>query len=98
MGDDRRLFEKRFEPDAASRPRRMDHATLMGMTGSPEAKAMSKDLRRRGWSFVGPTTAYSFMEAVGLVNDHLDRCDLRAEVEEKRRAFRRPVVVRSRRA
>lgn len=88
----------RFEPDAASRPRRMDHATLMGMTGSPEAKAMSKDLRRRGWSFVGPTTAYSFMEAVGLVNDHLDRCDLRAEVEEKRRAFRRPVVVRSRRA
>ena len=79
-----------FEPDASSRPRRIDHATLTEMTFSPEAKAISKDLRRRGWSFVGPTTAYSFMEAVGLVNDHLDRCDVRAEVEKERQAFRRP--------
>jgi DNA-3-methyladenine glycosylase I len=80
----------RFEPDARSRPRTLDHATLMRMTTSPEATRMSKDLRRRGWSFVGPTTVYSFLETVGLVNDHLDRCDFRKEVERERRAFRRP--------
>jgi DNA-3-methyladenine glycosylase I len=51
---------------------------------------MSKDLRRRGWSFVGPTTVYSFMEAVGLVNDHLTECDLSDDVERERRRFRRP--------
>jgi DNA-3-methyladenine glycosylase I len=42
-----------------------------------EAKAMSKDLKRRGWRFVGPTTAYAFMQAMGLVNDHVDGCELR---------------------
>jgi DNA-3-methyladenine glycosylase I len=82
----------RFEPGARSRPRVIDHSTLMQLNGSPEATAMSKDLRRRGWSFVGPTTVYSFMEAMGLVNDHLGRCDFRREVERERRAFRRPRV------
>src|SRR5512132_2866045 len=48
----------RFEPDPRSRPRVLDHATLMQIAHSPESKAMSKDLRRRGWAFVGPTTAY----------------------------------------
>ena len=81
----------RFEPDAASRPAKLDHATLMQTTFSPESKAMSKDLRKRGWSFVGPTTVYSFMEAVGLVDDHLDGCDVRAAVERERKRFRRPV-------
>jgi DNA-3-methyladenine glycosylase I len=80
----------RFEPDARSRPPVVDYATLMQITGSPESKAMSKDLRRRGWSFVGPTTVYSFMEAMGLVNDHLDRCDFRPDVERERSTFRRP--------
>jgi DNA-3-methyladenine glycosylase I len=51
---------------------------------------MSKDLRRRGWAFVGPTTVYSFMEAVGLVNDHLTACAFREEAERERRRFRRP--------
>jgi DNA-3-methyladenine glycosylase I len=68
----------------------LDQATLMSMTTSPEAKAMSVDLRVRGWSFVGPTTVYSFMEAMGLVNDHLEGCDLREEVEAERRRFTRP--------
>lgn len=80
----------RFEPDPGSRPAVLDHAAIMQMTESPESKAMSKDLRRRGWSFVGPTTVYAFMEAVGLVNDHLDGCDVRAEVERQRQSFRRP--------
>jgi DNA-3-methyladenine glycosylase I len=65
----------RWEPDAASRPRRITRETLMGMTTSPESVALSKDLRRRGWTFVGPTTIYAFMQAMGLVNDHLDDCD-----------------------
>lgn len=85
-----------FEPDPSSRPRVLRHAALLEMTTSPEAKAMSKDLKRRGWSFVGPTTVYSFMEAMGLVNDHLDGCDVREEVERKRRAFRRPPSFRRR--
>lgn len=80
----------RFEPDARSRPAVLDQATLLQISWSPESKAMSKDLRRRGWSFVGPTTVYAFMEAMGLVDDHLDQCDVRAAVERERRAFQRP--------
>ncbi|MCB1065992.1 MAG: DNA-3-methyladenine glycosylase I, partial [Verrucomicrobiae bacterium] len=45
----------------------------------------------RGWSFVGPTTAYAFMQAMGLINDHLEGCVLRKEIEKKRSAFQRPV-------
>jgi DNA-3-methyladenine glycosylase I len=80
----------RFEPQGHSRPAVMDHAALTQITASVESAAMSKDLRHRGWSFVGPTTVYSFMEAVGLVNDHLDHCAFRLGVERERRAFSRP--------
>jgi DNA-3-methyladenine glycosylase I len=79
-----------FEPDESSRPAVLDGASLMEMTTSPEATAMSKDLKRRGWSFVGPTTVYSFMQAMGLVNDHVEGCDFRTEVEDLRHAFERP--------
>ena len=57
---------------------------------APEAVALSKDLRRRGWAFVGPTTVHSFMEAMGLLNNHLQGCFAHAEVERLRRSFRRP--------
>jgi DNA-3-methyladenine glycosylase I len=50
------------------------------------SKALSKDLKRRGWSFVGPTTVYAFMQAMGLVNDHLDGCWVREPAETSRRA------------
>jgi DNA-3-methyladenine glycosylase I len=80
----------RFEPDPADRPAVLDHATLLQFGQSPESKALSKDLRRRGWSFVGPTTVYAFMEAMGLVNDHLEGCERRATVERERERFRRP--------
>ena len=80
----------RFEPDPRSRPAPVDSAALMAIKDTAEAVAMSKDLRRRGWAFVGPTTVYSFMEAMGLVDDHLDGCGVRAEVEGLREAFRRP--------
>jgi DNA-3-methyladenine glycosylase I len=52
---------------------------------------MAKDLKKRGFSFVGPTTVYAFMQAMGLVNDHLDGCYVRAEVEAARAAFVPPV-------
>jgi DNA-3-methyladenine glycosylase I len=80
----------RFEPSAKARHAPLDHETLIGIAFSPEAKAMSSDLKRRGWAFVGPTTVYSFMEAMGLVNDHLAGCSVQPIVEEARRVFVRP--------
>jgi DNA-3-methyladenine glycosylase I len=79
-----------FEPDARSRPATLDRAALLEMDRSPASASLSGDLRRRGWAFVGPTTVYAFMQAMGLVNDHLEGCHARAEVEADRAAFRRP--------
>lgn len=79
-----------YEPDLRSRPDKLDWPSLVGLGVNTEATRMSKDLKRRGWSFVGPTTVYSFMEAVGLVNDHVSACDFREDVEQERRRFRRP--------
>jgi DNA-3-methyladenine glycosylase I len=79
-----------YEPTPETRPASMDQATLMTLAVSPESTAMSKDLRKRGWAFVGPTTAYAAMEAMGIVNDHLDVCHVRAAVESAREAFERP--------
>jgi len=81
-----------YEPDPSSRPATLDHAALLECTTTPESVAMSKDLRRRGWSFVGPTTVYSFMEAMGIVNDHLEGCFARPIVEAERAAFERPTA------
>jgi len=83
-------FFWRFEPDPASRPRRLTWAVLRGLATTPESTALSKELRRRGWTFVGPTTMYAFMQAVGIVNDHLDGCVTRPAAERERRAFARP--------
>ncbi|MBN9435046.1 MAG: DNA-3-methyladenine glycosylase I [Bosea sp.] len=69
----------RFEPPASERPPRFDRAALSAATTAPAAIRMSKDLKKRGWSFVGPTTVYAFMQAMGLVNDHLEGCPCRAE-------------------
>ena len=55
-----------------------------------ESTAMSKDLRQRGWRFVGPTTVYAFMQAMGLVNDHLDGCSIRPQAEQDRQAMQQP--------
>ena len=72
----------RYEPEPASGPSRR--------TTSPEAIALSKDLKKRGFTFVGPTTTYAFMQAMGLVNDHLKGCSARLLAESARKAFRRP--------
>jgi DNA-3-methyladenine glycosylase I len=83
-------FLWRYEPKPAARPKRLDRATLMAMPKTAESEALSKALRKRGWSFVGPTTVYSFMQAMGLVNDHIEGCACRAAVEKERRGFKRP--------
>ena len=57
---------------------------------SPESIALSKELKKRGWKFVGPTTVYAFMQAMGLVNDHVDACVVRAKAERARKRFRVP--------
>jgi DNA-3-methyladenine glycosylase I len=80
----------RFEPDPKSRPKRVTYAALHGAGPSPEAIALSKDLKRRGWTFVGPTTVHAFMQAMGLVNDHLEGCGFRARAEGARRKFAPP--------
>jgi DNA-3-methyladenine glycosylase I len=80
----------RFEPESGARPRRVTHRWLMDHATTPESIALSKDLKRRGFSFVGPTTAYAFMQAMGLVNDHHPDCWCHREVEAERAAFGRP--------
>jgi len=71
----------RFEidPTQAAEPQTVSTA--------PEAIALAKDLKKRGWKFVGPTTAYAFMQAMGLVNDHVEACVTRQQVAEARGRF-----------
>ena len=73
-----------FEPDPKSRPRTLTWQTLVGMPTTAESVALSKALKQRGWTFVGPTTMYAFMQAMGLVNDHLHGCDVRGRAEAAR--------------
>lgn len=79
-----------FEPGPKDRPKKCTHAALIKMSKTPVSIALSKDLKKRGWSFVGPTTVYAFMQAMGIVNDHLEGCAHRAPVEKVRRKFSRP--------
>ena len=79
-----------YEPDASERPPRMDYATLKANPTSPTSIRLSKDLKKRGWTFVGPTTVYAFMQAMGLVNDHVEGCCCRAPTEELRTRLVRP--------
>ena len=67
----------RFEPEARSRPKKITWDAVKAMPATPESTALSNDLRKRGWTFVGPTTMYAFMQAMGLVNDHLHGCHAR---------------------
>ena len=79
-----------WEPAARDRPKRLTPDALAAMSTTPHSTAMSKDLKARGWTFVGPTTSYAFMQAMGLVNDHIDGCGVRKEIEQARARFSRP--------
>jgi DNA-3-methyladenine glycosylase I len=57
---------------------------------TPTSTALGKNLKRRGWSFVGPTTVYAFMQAMGLVNDHVDGCEWRSICDTERDRLQRP--------
>jgi DNA-3-methyladenine glycosylase I len=75
-------FVWRFEPDRAAGPSREAQTA--------ESRALAKELKRRGWTFVGPTTVYAFMQAMGLVNDHAEGCEARKRAEDARRRFAPP--------
>ncbi len=79
-------FVWRYEPDAAQAVEPQSAST------SPESVALSKALKKQGWKFVGPTTVYAFMQAMGLINDHVHDCVIRPRVEQARRRFRRPAA------
>jgi DNA-3-methyladenine glycosylase I len=85
-------FVWRFEPELATRPSRMTREALLELSQTDASRALARDLKRRGWTFVGPTTVYAFMQAMGLVNDHLEGCHARSPVEAARRALMRPVA------
>lgn len=76
----------RHEPDPSDLPKPQTAST------SAASIALSKDLRKRGWTFVGPTTVHAFLQAMGLINDHAEDCVVRTEVERARAAFRRPTA------
>jgi DNA-3-methyladenine glycosylase I len=79
-----------FEPGPQDRPELMDLATLRANPTTAVSTSLSKALKKRGWTFVGPTTVYAFMQAMGMVNDHLDGCFCQAEVQQLRLNFKRP--------
>ena len=79
-----------FEPGPDQRPLRADWASLSVLASTPVSIRISKELKKRGWSFVGPTTVYAFMQAMGMVNDHVEGCACRPQVEAARAAFMRP--------
>ena len=83
----------RYEPDPSQRPLEVTHQTLSGMTTSAQSISLSKDLRKRGWSFVGATTMYAFMQAMGLVNDHIVGCAARGRASAARAEFKLPPKV-----
>ena len=72
-------------PPKSERPKKMSKASLMKLSKTPASAALSKDLKARGWTFVGPTTVYAFMQAMGLVNDHLEGCFARNRVAKEGR-------------
>ncbi len=77
-------FIWRYEPD----PKRL--AKPQTASTSAESVALSKDLKKLGWRYVGPTTVYAFMQAMGLINDHAEECVIRSKVDSARRRFKRP--------
>jgi DNA-3-methyladenine glycosylase I len=77
-------FLWRYEPDAGKLAKPQTAST------SAQSIALSKDLKKQGWQFVGPTTMFALMQAMGLVNDHVDGCVIRAKVEKARKDFKRP--------
>jgi DNA-3-methyladenine glycosylase I len=77
-------FIWRYEPDENTLPPPEIQTTCA------ESIALSKELKKRGWQFVGPTTLYAFMQSMGLINDHAEDCFMREEIDRARKGFMRP--------
>lgn len=77
-------FIWRYEPDENTLP------PPQSQTTSAESIALSKELKKRGWQFVGPTTMYAFMQSMGLINDHAENCFMREKIDQARKGFERP--------
>ncbi|HEY9136503.1 MAG TPA: DNA-3-methyladenine glycosylase I [Pseudomonadales bacterium] len=75
-------FFWQYQPEPSSRPKKIDHNFLQKQSQSAESVALSKELKKRGWSFVGPTTLYAFMQAMGMVNDHIEGCSIREKCRQ----------------
>lgn len=84
-----------FEPNDFERPESYDFLTLKKLGHTEQSTALSKDLKKRGWKFVGPTTCYAFMQSMGIVNDHIEGCCCREIIEDKRLRFNRPSLSHS---
>ena len=82
----------KMEPEDSNRPPRITLEAVKALPISAASVALSKDLKKRGWTFVGPTTMYAFMQAMGLVNDHLEGCASRQAALQARAAFTPPRV------
>ncbi len=77
-------FFWRYEPDSK-------HTAIPQIVStSPESIALSKDLKKMGWKFIGPTTAYAFLQSMGLINDHAEDCIIRSKVKQARKNFKHP--------
>ena len=83
-------FIWRYEPDPKARPKKLTKKALFSMPKTLESAALSKELKKRGWRFVGTTTMYALMQAMGMVNDHAEGCVIRADVAKARKTFKRP--------
>ena len=77
-------FFWRYEPPPSELGKPQSQST------SPSSIALSKELKRRGWKFVGPTTAFAFMQAMGLINDHSENCVMRSKAQKAREDFQPP--------
>ena len=81
-------FFWQFEPSPRSRPDLINRAWLATHTQTSESVALAMALKKRGWSFVGPTNMYALMQALGIVNDHVSSCPRRANIESLRASFK----------
>ena len=79
-----------FEPDANERPETVTMDFVRATPTSEASTRLSKALKKAGFSFVGPTTVYAFMQSLGFVNDHIEGCSERGSCEADRAAFKRP--------
>lgn len=81
-----------FEPEPEQRPATINYATVQKLIQTQQSIALSRDLKKRGWRFVGPTTMYAFMQSMGIVNDHIEGCHARERAQQARLELQKPLL------